>query len=57
MKKITITNELVNTVAYDEIVKTHIRKAERAIKRDRTKELIADGVDPEIAKVMTQVGL
>ena len=57
MKKITITNDLVNAVAYDEIVKTHIRKAERAIKRDRTKELIADGVDPEIAKVMAQVGL
>ena len=34
-----------------------IEKAEREIKKDRIKELIAEGVEPEIAKVMASVGL
>lgn len=57
MKKVIITTEMVNAIAEEEIIRTHIRRAERAIKRDRTKELIAEGVDPEIAKVMASVGL
>lgn len=34
-----------------------IEKAEKEIKKARIKELIAEGVDPEIAKVMASVGL
>lgn len=34
-----------------------IEKAEREIKKMRVKELIAEGVDKEIAKVMASVGL
>ena len=57
MKKIIITSEAMNIIAEEEIIRTHIKKAKAAIKRDRIKELIAEGVDPEIAKVMASVGL
>lgn len=57
MTKITITTEAVNAIAEEEIIRTHLRRAEKAIKRDRTKELIAEGIDAEIAKVMASVGL
>lgn len=57
MTKVTISNEVVNMIAEDEIIRTHIKRAKAAIKRDRVKELIAEGVDPEIAKVMASVGL
>jgi hypothetical protein len=57
MKKIIITTEMVNAIAEAEIIRTHIKRAEKAIKRDRVKELIADGVDKEIAQVMASVGL
>jgi hypothetical protein len=57
MKKITITTEAVNMIAEDEIIRTHERKAKAAIRRNRVKELMMEGVDPEIAKVMASVGL
>lgn len=57
MTKVIITTEQVNAIAYNEIIRTHERKAKAAIKRDRVKELIAEGCDPEIAKVMASVGL
>lgn len=57
MTKVIITTEQVNAIAYNEIIKTHERKAKATIKRDRVKELIAEGCDPEIAKVMASVGL
>lgn len=55
--KITGLNELAQVVAYDEIVEKHIKKAEKEIKKNRIKELIAEGIDPEVAKVMANVGL
>lgn len=55
--KVTGINELGQIVAYNEIVEKHIKKAEKEIKKNRTAELIAEGVDPEIAKVMAKVGL
>ena len=57
MKKVIITTETVNAIAEAEIIRTHIKRAERAIKRERTKELIAEGIDEELAKVMASVGL
>lgn len=57
MKKITITSEMVNAIAEAEIIRTHIKRAERAIKRERENELIAEGIDKELAKVMASVGL
>lgn len=34
-----------------------IEKAEREIKKNRVKELVAEGIDKEIAKVMADQGL
>ncbi|MBR2540360.1 MAG: hypothetical protein IKE85_05990 [Mogibacterium sp.] len=55
--KITGLNEWAQAIAYDEIVEKHIKKAEKEIKKNRIKELIAEGIDPEVAKVMAKVGL
>lgn len=55
--KVTGINELGQVIEYNEIVDKHIKKAEKEIKKNRVKELIAEGVDPEIAKVMASVGL
>lgn len=57
MTKITGINELAQIIEYNNIIDTHIKKAERQIKKDRTNELISEGIDPEIAKVMASVGL
>ena len=57
MVKTIITTEMVNGIAFDEITKTHERKAKTAIKKDRIAELTAQGIDKEIAKVMASVGL
>lgn len=57
MKKINISTEMMNLIAEEEIIRTHIKRAERAIKKNRIAEMIAEGVDPEIAKVMVEVGL
>ena len=34
-----------------------IEKAEKEIKKNRIKELVAEGIDREIAKVMVEAGL
>lgn len=57
MIKVTGLSELSNYIAYEEIVNTHIKKAERAIKKARINELTAQGIDKELAKVMASVGL
>jgi hypothetical protein len=55
MKMIRVTgiSELAEIVEAN----NRIEKAEREIKKMRVKELISEGVDPEIAKVMASVGL
>lgn len=57
MIKVTGINELAQQIEYNNIIEKHIRRAEKEIKKDRVKELIAEGVEPEIAKVMAEVGL
>lgn len=57
MKKIIISNEIVNAFAEEIIIKEHEKKAKAAIKRNRIKELMAEGIDKEIAEVMASVGL
>lgn len=54
MKKIIVSNELVNGAAETEIVRSHISKANREIKKQRIAELVAQGIDKEVAKAMTQ---
>ena len=53
MIKVTGISELA------EIIESHnrIEKAEREIKKNRIKELVAEGIDREIAKVMVEAGL
>lgn len=57
MTKVNITTEQINFIAYEEIIRTHEKKAKAAIKRDRIKELMAQGIDREMAKVMANAGL
>jgi hypothetical protein len=53
MIRVTGISELAEIVEAN----NRIEKAEREIKKMRVKELISEGVDPEIAKVMASVGL
>lgn len=53
MIKVTGLRELAEVIESN----NRIEKAEREIKKMRVKELISEGVDPEIAKVMASVGL
>lgn len=53
MVRVTGMNELTEIIEANNM----IEKAEKEIKKMRVKELIAEGVDPEIAKVMASVGL
>lgn len=57
MKKIIITSEMVNLIAEKEIIRQHEKKAKTAITKNRVKELISEGIDPEVARVMAKVGL
>lgn len=57
MKKIIIEREVLNHIAYEEIIRTHEKKAKKAIKKDRVKELTAQGIDKELAQVMASVEL
>ena len=52
--KVTGLNELAQYIEYEEIARKHEKKAIKEIKKQRIKELVADGVDEELAKVMTQ---
>ena len=57
MVEIKGLNELAQIIAYDEIAKTHIKKAEKEATNNRVKELMAEGIDKELAKVMAKAGL
>lgn len=55
MRKIIINTEMVNAMAEEEIRRTHERKAKRTLIQQRVKELTAEGIDKELAKVMAKV--
>lgn len=57
MIKVTGLNEFSQMIAEDELFRNHIKKAEKEIKKNRVKELMAQGIDKEMAKVMASVGL
>lgn len=57
MKKIIITSEMINIIAEEEIIRQHEKNAKTAITKNRVKELISEGIDPEVARVMAKVGL
>lgn len=51
--KVTGINELAEIIESN----NRIEKAEKEIKKNRIKELVAEGIDREIAKVMVEAGL
>lgn len=51
--KVTGFNELAEIIENN----NRIEKAEKEIKKNRIKELVAEGIDREIAKVMVEAGL
>jgi hypothetical protein len=53
MVKVTGISELAEIIEAN----NRIEKAEREIKKNRVKELVAQGIDKEIAKVMAEQGL
>ena len=53
MLKVTGLSELAEIIESN----NRIEKAEREIKKNRIKELIAEGIDKEIARVMVEAGL
>lgn len=55
MTKVNIEPIIINIIAEEEIIRTHERKAKAAIKKNRVNELIAQGIDKELAKVMATV--
>lgn len=52
MTKVTGINELAQYIEYNEMVRNHSKKAERELKKQKIAEMVASGVDKEIAKVM-----
>ena len=46
---------IMQDMMYNEIVKQHEKKSKRVLINKRIKELIAQGVDPVIAKTMANV--
>lgn len=57
MKKIIVSNEVVNAFAEEVIIREHEKKAKREIKKNRVKELMAQGIEKDVAEVMASVGL
>lgn len=53
MIKVTGLNELALMIEDNNM----IEKAEKEIKKDRIKELVSQGIDREIAKVMVEAGI
>lgn len=53
MMKILGLNELAEIIESN----NRIEKAEKEIKKDRIKELVAQGIDKELAKVMVASGI
>lgn len=51
--KITGISELAEIIESN----NRIEKAEKEIKKNRIKELVAEGIDRELAKVMVEAGL
>lgn len=52
--KVNGLNELAQYIEYEEILRNHENKAMKEIKKQRINEMVANGVDKEIAKVMVE---
>lgn len=52
---ITLTNKAINHIEEQEIIRKHEAKAKKVLIKQRVDELVAQGIDKEIAKVMAKV--
>lgn len=52
MISVTIPRELIQQIEYEEIVRKHERKAKRVLIAQRVKEIMSEGVDKEMAKII-----
>lgn len=52
MTKVNGLSELAKYIENEEIIRTHEKKAIKEIKKQRIAEMVSEGVDIEIAKVM-----
>ena len=52
---ITLTNIAINYIEEQEIIRKHEAKAKKVLIKQRVDELVAQGIDKEIAKVMAKV--
>ena len=57
MIKVYGLNELAQAIEYDELISKHIKAAKKAQEKARYNELIAQGIDKEIARAMVKAGL
>ena len=57
MIKVYGLNELAQAIEYEEMISNHIKAAKRAQEKTRFNELIAQGIDKEIARAMVKAGL
>lgn len=55
MIKVTGLNELAQCIAYSEIIREHEARAKREAVNTRKKQMIAEGVDKELASVMSKI--
>lgn len=55
MIKLAITNEMIQAAKEIETIKKHEARAKKHLINNRIKELIADGVEKELAEVMARV--
>lgn len=52
--KVTGLGEWARYIEYEEIVRTHKKRAKKEIINQKVKELTSQGIDNEIAKVMAK---
>ncbi len=57
MIKVYGLNELAQAIEYEEIILKHIKAAKKAQEKARLNELIAQGIEKEVARAMVKAGL
>lgn len=57
MIKVYGLNELAQAIEYEEIISKHIKAAKKAQEKARYNDLIAQGIEKEVARAMVKAGL
>lgn len=53
--KVNGINELAQAIEYNEIIRNHEKKAKKTLISNRIKELLAEGIDKEMAKTIANI--